>query len=257
MLNKKNATSGVLATLLLLVIAVVCSVILYFWLIPFCQTSPSSGITKEMMRIEAVRLIEVNGKVLSIQIYVRNLGESTIVIDSMYLIKEGSPTPQRCGLSQNFRVEVGEVVCVTGYPRSALPPGVYRVKLVSKRGIEALTTVKLTSSSLASKVFLVTIENDEGNKVVDEDDAAIYEVWVSPYGIYYNVTFMVWAKPGAVINYVRAELFDNQGEHPDWVGGNPYEWTESFTYPDWVGAWWVPVREDEFPVTVVISIEKG
>jgi len=257
MLKDNSAVSSVLATLLLIAIAIVCSVLLYFWIVPLSQVSSPSEIVRGVMKIEAIRLLKSGNRVLAIQVYVRNMGESALVIDSMYVMKKGSSAFQRCSLSKSYKIGVGEVACIKGYPTSTLSPGIYYVKVVSKQGMESVVTVKLTIPSLASKTFLVTVDNTEDNKVTDEDDVAIYKLWVSSDEENYKVWFRVYAKLEVTINYVRAELFDNQGEHPDWVGGNPWERTTPYTYPDWAGAEWTPVREDEFPVTVVITIEKG
>ena len=254
---RSNAVITAETALLLTLITVVSSIILYLWLIPLAQNSSSDEALSEFLKIEAVDVVKGSERVLAIQVYVRNIGNSPIIIDSMYIMKGESSTTQKCNLAESYKIEIGEVACVTGYPSSNLPPGLYRVKVVSKQGIEAVTTIKLTVSSLASKIFSVTTENTVGNEVTDEDSVAIYKIWVSRVGSNYKVWFRIYAKPGVTINYARAELFDKEGEHPDWVGGNPWEWTTPYTYPNWSGAEWQPVKESEFPVTVIVSIERG
>lgn len=82
-------------------------------------------------------------------------------------------------------------------------------------------------------------------------------MWVSSTEANYKVWFRVYALPGVTIEYVRAEIFNKDYEHPIWVGQwSIWEWITPYTYPNWAGAEWYPISSNEFNVTVVISVEK-
>ena len=252
------AVTSAVAALSLVVVAVACALVLYMWLISSSwAASPSPSSVSESMKVEASALVKSSDSVLAIDLYVRNTGSSDLLIDAMYVSGGGLSAPVKCHLLEQRLISPGEVARITGYPSAELQPGVYLVKVVSRGGVEAAAKVRLTAPALASKVFVAAQSNTVGNELTSEDDAARYEVWVSQEGSYYKVHFRVWAKPGVTIRYVRAELLDRDLEHPDWVGNNPWEWTTPYTWPDWAGVWWYPVKDEEFPVTVVISIARG
>ena len=102
----------------------------------------------------------------------------------------------------------------------------------------------------------LSLNNSFSNRVVVEDECARYEWWVEPDGAYYKVQFRIYAKPGVWVEKCREEVFASDGEHPDWVGAwSTWRWGDDpgenpFTYPNWAGAYWTPIRPGGFPVTI-------
>ncbi len=69
------------------------------------------------------------------------------------------------------------------------------------------------------------------------------------------MTFQVSSRPGVLVRGVRGEIFNCTGQHPVWVGWwSVWHWTTPYTYPDWAGACWYPVRPSEMPVYVVLTV---
>ncbi len=152
------------------------------------------------------------------------------------------------------KLSVGKLVLVRAYPREMLRPGSYRLRVVAS-GAEAAIPITLAHPTGASVALKAAPENNVSNPVTVETVYVVYEVYVNEtQDGNYMVVFRVYAKPGIRVLAVYAELFSVNGTHPIWVGGNPWTWSQPYTYPDWAGAEWWPVRPDEMPVTVVFSI---
>ncbi len=77
--------SPVVTALLLIIIILSGSMIIYSWLMKYSSSFNENTVLPEMIKIESV---DVDGKLLTL--YVRNIGENDILIDSLYLIsREG------------------------------------------------------------------------------------------------------------------------------------------------------------------------
>jgi len=140
---------------------------------------------------------------------------------------------------------------ITYYIGKEVSPGVYTIKVTSKNGVEAVTTVRI--SRIASTVVLkVTVENSESNKIIMDGDYAIYEAWYEPVGAYYRIWWKITAKVDLNSGY-RAELLNSTYNRPEWVGDNPY-YLESLPAGWYDTQYWEPVKPEEMPVYIIITV---
>ena len=96
----------------------------------------------------------------------------------------------------------------------------------------------------------VTTANTITNPSTAEDAYASYRVWVGAAGTNYRIYVVVTAKVN--LTQYKAELFNSTGQHPVWVGGNPYYgpalpagWSDYF--------YWEPVAASEMPCRIVFT----
>ena len=251
-----RGVSSVIAVLLLVLIAVAGAILVYLWYLPeIGKAERSTSFNEGMLKIEAV-----NPRPTGLEVYVRNVGDVSVELgsNSLLILDNGVVKAQGISAMGNVTLQPKQVVSIFYFLDRPLESGTYLAKVTSKEGVSASFAFKVSESIIsASQVHTDTTANTVGNEVVSEDAYARYVSWVEEVSGYYRVYFRIYAKPGVTINYAYAELFDNTGEHPDWVGNNPWEWTTPYTYPDWAGAWWYPVRDDEMPVTIVFRIIPG
>jgi len=259
-----KAASPVIAVLLLIAITTTMSIIMHFWLTGYTTSLPSTNELQKMsmLKLEAISFLADEEKpnyAYAIKVYVRNIGDTTTYLTntSLYIVKAGNTVATGTTIIfENDVIELKprEVAEITYYINDIVEPGEYIFKVVSMDGVEAAIHVENSYLIGKSTIHKVTVNNDEVNKVISEDSYATYETWQSPYDNNYNITFMVYAKQGITISYVRAELFNRNGLHPDWVEGNPWHRTIPYTYPNWAGAYWVPVKPGEMPAFIVYTI---
>ncbi len=260
---KRKAISSVMATLLLIVIAVTSGAIVYTWITGYVGQSAASPAHQGAARltIDAVssRSQTILGASPYIIIYVRNTGSSPATIKTVY-IYDATYSLKAVGTvadgNREQKVTPGSVAEIPAAVDSQLSPGSYFIKVTSSEGASTAQSHIFHVIVMKGVVMNVTPSNDVNNKVVYEDDYAKYKWWVSlePSGNY-KLWFRVYAKPGVTIQKVYGELFASDGEHPDWVGSNPWTWTTPYSYPDWAGAEWTPIKPSEFPVYVIFAIE--
>jgi flagellin-like protein len=82
----RRGVSPVIATLLLIVIAVAAAVLVYMWTVGYAtQMRPTTPEAYERLKIEAGNLTIVNDNVIAI-LYVRNVGSSPTYINGSYLL---------------------------------------------------------------------------------------------------------------------------------------------------------------------------
>ncbi|MGP3667596.1 MAG: archaellin/type IV pilin N-terminal domain-containing protein [Candidatus Bathyarchaeota archaeon] len=80
LLKDKKAVSPVIATLLMVALAVVAALIVYGWVMGFTTTTVTQ--TGKALRIEAATLNSTGNK---ITLYVRNVGTTSLTVDRIYV----------------------------------------------------------------------------------------------------------------------------------------------------------------------------
>ncbi|RLE67161.1 MAG: hypothetical protein DRJ47_00460 [Thermoprotei archaeon] len=135
-MNKK-AVSPVIATLLLVVIAVAAAVITYVWITGYLGTlQQQSGAqqVQERLKIDAVEIAS-SGKALTI--YVRNIGDVQIKIADAYLLDEGGSL--KANKTINTSLDPGKTLTAQlSWTDSSLTNGkTYVVKVITEKGTEA------------------------------------------------------------------------------------------------------------------------
>ena len=86
----KRGVSAIVATILLVVIAVGSSILLYLWITG--QIKAEGETARELVKIEGLQLAESGGRTL-IFVYVRNAGDITVLVNAIYLVRGSSATP--------------------------------------------------------------------------------------------------------------------------------------------------------------------
>jgi flagellin-like protein len=133
MTSKRRGVSPVIATLLLIVIAVAAAVLTYIWVTGYMGTLQSQAgaqQVQERIKIEAIDI--TNNKV-----YIRNIGETKVTIAAVYLINSTTGsiitnTTTATDISPGDLQSVG--LTLGTYMKSG---ATYIVKAVTKKGTEA------------------------------------------------------------------------------------------------------------------------
>ena len=258
----KRGVSTLISIILLISIAVSVSMILYLWGQGFFSSTSETikpERAKSFFSIEGVDPVyddELDGY-YALRALVRNIGPTPGELTSAYI---GSTSAISKGdlavIGGNETFESREEKLVTMAFDKVVDQGLYNLQVASYDSLSAPFQFSIDKALYVGHIVRLETSNDASNKVTAEDEYATYEWWVSSSGGNYKIYFRIYAKPGVTISVCREELFANDGEHPDWVGSwSLWHWTSSFTYPNWVGAEWQPVRGNEFPVTVIANVK--
>ena len=131
----KRGISPVIATLLLIIIAVAAAVLTYLWITGYMgtlQAQSSTRQTQERIKIEAV---QVSGT--TITVYVRNVGDVNCVVDAVYIINATSGSIIGSNTGVGLSLAPGNVNTVAVTLGSGLTDGkTYIVKVVTQTGVE-------------------------------------------------------------------------------------------------------------------------
>jgi len=134
---RRKAVSPIVATVLLIIIAVAAGVLIWVWLHGFAEKNPTAQPTlQEEFKIDSV---SVSGNVVTI--YVRNIGQVGDTVSSAYILDAVSGNTVCSNTSVGVTVDVDQVKPVivnctaSGY---TLQSGhAYIAKIVTDRGVEA------------------------------------------------------------------------------------------------------------------------
>jgi flagellin-like protein len=134
MTSKRRGVSPVIATLLLIVIAVAAAVLTYIWVTGYMGTLQSQAgaqQVQERIKIEAIDI--TNGKV-----YIRNIGETKVTIAAVYLINSITGSTIASNTTVNTELSPGELKDVSLTLSDNVASGVtYIIKAVTAKGTEA------------------------------------------------------------------------------------------------------------------------
>jgi flagellin-like protein len=134
---KRAGVSPVIATLLLIVIAVAAAVLAYIWIIGYQGTLTQQASTAQLQERIKIEGVEYNST-HTLTVYVRNVGDVNVVIDALYVInKTGTIIGSSTGVS--LTLTPGQVN--SGTVSATLNSGeTYTVKAVTTKGTEATYT---------------------------------------------------------------------------------------------------------------------
>ncbi len=253
----RKSVSEVTAVILLILVVLVAGIITYMWVTGFIHLPTGGSVEgKEAMKIEGV--IVLMSKYRSnygygLRVYIRNIGDKTIILENRSLFVLSGEKVIAIGLTpfNEITIKKNEVKSITYYIGKEISPGVYTIKVTSKSGVEAITRVKIPRIA-NSMILIVTEENDESNKVIAEDDFAIYEAWYETIGDYYRIWWKIVAKIDLNSGY-RAELLNSTYARPEWVGDNPY-YLDSLPAGWYDTQYWEPVKPSEMPVYIIFTV---
>ncbi len=130
----RKGVSPVIATLLLIVIAVAAAVVTYSWVMGFIGTTTTAP-AQTQARI-VVDAVEYDSSGPSITVYVRNVGNIKVTVDAVYVYwSYGTVQEAVTGLSTD--INAGDVASVTANLSNALPSGTFYVKVTTEEGAVA------------------------------------------------------------------------------------------------------------------------
>uniref|UniRef100_A0A7C4FHW8 Flagellar biosynthesis protein FlaG n=1 Tax=Ignisphaera aggregans TaxID=334771 RepID=A0A7C4FHW8_9CREN len=133
----RKGVSPIIATVILVLIAVAAGVMLWLWVSGFASTTPAEQrALNERIRIDAVEV-----KDSTVTIYVRNIGNVEVKISAAYILDTSNIIiASNTSTSQMPTIGPGEVKEVK-VSESELDPGyAYRVRVVTASGVEATYT---------------------------------------------------------------------------------------------------------------------
>ncbi|WP_148682133.1 archaellin/type IV pilin N-terminal domain-containing protein [Thermofilum adornatum] len=137
---KRTGVSPVIATLLLIVIAVAAAVLAYIWIIGYQGTLTQQASTAQLQERIKIEAVQYDSGTNTLTVYVRNIGDVNVVIDALYLYdKTGTAIGQSTGVG--LTLNPGEVKSGTVSLTGGLTSGqTYTVKAVTQKGTEATYT---------------------------------------------------------------------------------------------------------------------
>jgi len=140
---KRAGVSPVIATLLLIVIAVAAAVLAYIWIIGYQGTLTQQASTAQLQERIKIEAVEYTGT--SLKVYVRNIGDVKVNISAVYVYDPSGTVLAKSILTPSqYSIDPGKVTDTT--PQSptvtvTLAPGTtYTVKVVTVKGTEATYT---------------------------------------------------------------------------------------------------------------------
>ncbi|MEM4640319.1 MAG: archaellin/type IV pilin N-terminal domain-containing protein [Thermofilum sp.] len=137
---KRRGVSPVIATLLLIVIAVVAAVLAYIWVSGYMgrvtsQAEAGAPQLQEKLKIDAVQVTPSDQK-FDVTIYVTNIGDVEVTIASAYVLFENKTAVcSSTNLAQNIPKGNADSVTVSGC--NLVTGTTYIAKVVTSKGVEA------------------------------------------------------------------------------------------------------------------------
>ena len=133
--------SPVIATIILVLIAVVAGVLLWLWTSGFTSALPAQQqVLYERIKIEGVKVTK-DGGTTSITAYVRNVGNVEVKISTVYILKPDGTIVEEHNLASATSVSPGNFATVEVTVTKTYTAGyVYTIKVVTANGAEATYT---------------------------------------------------------------------------------------------------------------------
>jgi flagellin-like protein len=133
---KRTGVSPVIATLLLIVIAVAAAVLAYIWIIGYQGTLTQQASTAQLQERIKIEAVQYSSGTLTV--YVRNIGDVNVNIDALYVIDK-TGTIIGSSTTVGLTLTPGQVDSQT--VSASLTSGeTYTVKAVTQKGTEATYT---------------------------------------------------------------------------------------------------------------------
>jgi len=127
--------SPVIATLLLILIAVAAAVLVYLWVTGYVGTATrAQPEMEERIKVEAVSVSDT-----TVKCYVRNVGGVTATVAHAYIETRGVVITSSGEISSSIPPGSSTTIPISG----SLSSGIYTVRVVTKTGVEASYTFKV------------------------------------------------------------------------------------------------------------------
>ncbi|QOJ78904.1 flagellar biosynthesis protein FlaG [Infirmifilum lucidum] len=137
---KRRAISPVIATLLLIVIAVAAAVLAYIWIIGYQGTLTQQASAQQLQEKIKIEAVSYSADTNTLSVYVRNIGDISVTIASAYVLNPSGTAIATTDFTSNNELQPGQLLgfSITGV---SLQPGyTYVAKVVTKSGTEATYT---------------------------------------------------------------------------------------------------------------------
>ncbi len=135
-----RAISPVIATLLLILIALAAAVLIYVWVTGYVTGLTKAG-TPELE--EKIKIEAVSASTDTVTLYIRNVGGTSVVIDAIYIIRVEDNSIITVA-SSTTSLNPGDLTSITISGGFNLESGkTYIVKVVTKSGVETATSFKV------------------------------------------------------------------------------------------------------------------
>ena len=132
---KRRGVSPVIATLLLIVVAVAAAILTYIWVTGYMGTLQAQAGAQQVQERIKIEGVEVTNKQIS-KVYVRNIGDTEVTIANIYLLDASGNVLQSIPTTATLTLEQASSIGVSS--STTLRPGkTYIVKVVTTRGTEA------------------------------------------------------------------------------------------------------------------------
>ena len=140
----RKGVSPVIATIILVLIAVVAGVLLWLWVSGYSSALPSQNpALYERIKIEAVNVSSTT-TTKQLSIYVRNIGNANVTISSIYILRPDGTMIENPSLPNNnnpVTIKPGNVQTIQVTLSQQYQSGyAYVVKVVTANGVEATYT---------------------------------------------------------------------------------------------------------------------
>ena len=138
---KRRGVSPVIATLLLIVIAVVAAVLAYIWVSGYMGRVTSQAEAQAPQLQERIKIDAVSVTDDTVTIYVTNIGDVKVSIASAYVLTEDKITVCGGPLDSTVEINVGSSSADVSASDCTLQSGTtYIAKVVTGKGVEATYT---------------------------------------------------------------------------------------------------------------------
>lgn len=145
MARQFRGVSPVVATALLVLIAVATAALLYLWVSGTVQNLPQNSYQmQERIKIDAVKY-EHNTTHYNFTVYVRNVGDTPVNISTIYILNSNNTVIYKYDV-QDGGITPGSVkeIDVTGVPSDEVTE-IIQIKVVTANGVEASYVLSLRS----------------------------------------------------------------------------------------------------------------
>ncbi len=249
-IHNNKAVSPIVATILLILIAIGAAVLLYNVLMTQQQQAEraaGNGLGLPDVRIEAVTVTNY-----SIVAHIR-VENAPATFQDAYLYDINNTLTAKLRTLHPQRALPGTVVSIEYYLDHQALPGHYRLVAATVEGISAEKHFE-TPINISNTVFLENVthlNNNLANSVNTTDEMGTYYAYfdTSTNRVYFRVDP---SPPG--ITYLRVALYNDSNRNLVSVGSNPAEFTYSPPTTGPLTGYWSPVLQAWEPFTVVISV---
>jgi len=138
MTMRRKGVSPVIATLLLIVVAVAAAVLTYIWVTGYIGRTTSAAEASQLQERIKINAVEYSSGTVTIS--VANIGDVQVTITAAYVLTEGGT--QTCGgpLTSGTTIDPGAIEDVEVSECSLTSGTTYVAKVVTKKGTEATYT---------------------------------------------------------------------------------------------------------------------